>query len=391
MDVDKRIKGMDKRKRNYRTKILCKSCRKIINSDYKKKHIESTHKGDQKVEFACLDDPKQMKLSFSKVPQNLDPSPTPTIPALLKPDSEKSNHAESTKDLEAISQTGEYHVFQHPLVEEPANGITSFEEGTSVVSELAPSSSYSQQCHYAESECETVMDNAVVEFPIDQPYQPILKSYKPISYNDENATRDFNPKLYESFPWLSFNPHSKSFECFPCRKFNVSEKLFTFSNWRKPDKLGKHAKGSPHCAAMEKWMNFTVNRNKQTSVLLQLQTHHQQEIKRNRKYLSVIIETLIFTAQQNIPQRNSTEDRTDLGTASDVNRGNFLELLHLRCRDLPWLSFKLNENLKKHSQWLSPEIQNEIFDIAATLVRKAICKNVADAEVFSLIMMKRQT
>ena len=133
-------------------------------------------------------------------------------------------------------------------------------------------------------------------------------------------------------------------------------------------------------------MNFTINRNKQTSVLLQLQTHHQQEIKRNRKYLSVIIETLIFTAQQDIPQRNSTKDRTDLGTASDVNRGNFLELLHLRCRDLPWLSFKLNENLKKHSQWLSPEIQNEIFDIAATLVRKAICKNVADAEVFSLII-----
>ena len=59
-------------------------------------------------------------------------------------------------------------------------------------------------------------------------------------------------------------------------------------------------------------MNFTVNRNKQTSVLLQLQTHHQQEIKRNQKYLSVIIETLVFTAQQNIPQRNSTEDRTDL-------------------------------------------------------------------------------
>ena len=58
-----------------------------------------------------------MKHSFAKVPQNLDPSPTPTTPALLKPDSEKSIHAESTKDLEAISQTGEYHVFQHPLVE----------------------------------------------------------------------------------------------------------------------------------------------------------------------------------------------------------------------------------------------------------------------------------
>ena len=82
------------------------------------------------------------------------------------------------------------------------------------------------------------------------------------------------------------------------------------------------------------------------------------------------METLIFTAVQNIPQRNNAEEIAHVDKISDTNRGNFLELLHLRCRDIPWLSFKLEQSLKKHTVWLSPDIQNEIIDIAACLDRK---------------------
>jgi len=46
-------------------------------------------------------------------------------------------------------------------------------------------------------------------------------------------------------------------------------------------------------------------------------------------YLKVIIETLLFTAQQNIAQRSSAENRADIKMISDENRGNFIELPHL--------------------------------------------------------------
>ena len=61
----------------------------------------------------------------------------------------------------------------------------------------------------------------------------------------------------------------------------------------------------------------------------------------------------MFTAQQNIAQGGHREGRHDIGSSSDINRGNFLELLHMRCKDIPWLQDKLNSQLKHHQQWTS--------------------------------------
>ena len=89
---------------------------------------------------------------------------------------------------------------------------------------------------------------------------------------------------------------------------------------------------------------------------------------------------------QNIRQRNNAEERTHVDKISYTNCGNFLELLHLRCRDIPWLSFKLEQSLKKHTLCLSPDIENEIIDIAAGLVRQTLCEEIANAKIFSLIV-----
>ena len=46
---------------------------------------------------------------------------------------------------------------------------------------------------------------------------------------------------------------------------------------------------------------------------------------------------------------------------SDFNRGNFLELLHLRCKDVRWLADMLQSQLGEHRQWTSTTIQNELL------------------------------
>ena len=57
------------------------------------------------------------------------------------------------------------------------------------------------------------------------------------------------------------------------------------------------------------------------------------------------MESLFFTAQQNNVQRGHEEERGDLGCFSDISRNNFLEHLHFRCRDIPWLEKMLKLQL----------------------------------------------
>jgi len=99
----------------------------------------------------------------------------------------------------------------------------------------------------------------LISTDINEPYQPILESYNPKQYPGESSKRDFNPVVYETFPWISLNKSSKSFECFPCQKFYPANKPFLFSNWRKPQKLHKHCNSKSHQAAMEKWINLKIN------------------------------------------------------------------------------------------------------------------------------------
>ena len=89
---------------------------------------------------------------------------------------------------------------------------------------------------------------------------------------------------------------------------------------------------------------------------------------------------------QNIAVRGHEESRNDIWEVSDINRGNFLELLHLRCKDLPWLQSKLQVQLQLHAQWTSPSIQNELLAIVSDLVLERITTEVRKSSYFGIIM-----
>ena len=80
------------------------------------------------------------------------------------------------------------------------------------------------------------------------------------------------------------------------------------------------------------------------------------------------------------------EQQTALDGSYDVNRGNFLEPLNFRCKNIIWLNSKLNQQLKKHAQWTSPVIQNELFQIIADLIRELIITNVRASEWYVIIL-----
>ncbi|XP_068691425.1 zinc finger MYM-type protein 1-like [Montipora foliosa] len=137
---------------------------------------------------------------------------------------------------------------------------------------------------------------------------------------------------------------------------------------------------------MTKWLQFKAMERKNGSVLQQLSSAHQEQVTINRKYLQVIMECLIFTAMQNFAVRGHEESRKDIWEVSDINRGNFLELVHLRCKDLPWLQSNLQAQLQLHAQWTSPSIQNELLAIVSDLVLERITTEVRKSGYFGIIM-----
>ena len=217
------------------------------------------------------------------------------------------------------------------------------------------------------------------------PQQPMLKCYDPKKIGSESFSRDFNPAWYKRYPWLSYNCETKKACCYPCQKYlNVHD--FTFDNWKKLERLTKHHKSESHQTTMAKWIESRANKKRNTSILSKLQESHKQYVKENRDFLKVIIECLMFTAQQNIAQRCHDEQRDSLSNSSDVNRGNFLELIHLRCKDIAWLKDKLHSQLQKHAQWTSPVIQNELLQIIADLIRKRIINDVRASGWYGIIL-----
>ena len=170
--------------------------------------------------------------------------------------------------------------------------------------------------------------------------------------------------------------------CFACIEFG-KDASFVFKNWKKPSKLTKHSQSENHVSCMTKWLQFKAMERKNSSVLQQLSNAHKEQVKFNRKYLQVIIECLIFTAMQNIAVRGQEESRNDIWEVSDINKGNFLELLHLRCKDLLWLQSKLQAQLQLYAQGTSPTIQ---IAIVSDLVLARITTEVRKSGYFGIIM-----
>ena len=217
------------------------------------------------------------------------------------------------------------------------------------------------------------------------PKQPVLPEYPGTKFSSESFTRRFQPDWYKKYPWLSYDVEKDVCVCFACIEFG-KDASFLLKNWKKPSKLTKHSQSENHVSCMTKWLQFKAMERKNSSVLQQLSNAHKEQVKFNRKYLQVIIECLIFTAMQNIAVRGHEESRNDIWEVSDINRGNFLELLHLRCKDLPWLQSKLQAQLQLHAQWTSPTIQNELLAIVSDLVLERITTEVRKSGYFGIIM-----
>jgi len=74
---------------------------------------------------------------------------------------------------------------------------------------------------------------------------------------------------------------------------------------------------------MTKWINAKRNEKQKVTILSKLDRQHKTSVLQNRQYLKVIIECLMFTAQQNLAQRCHSEERDNVREMCDINRATF--------------------------------------------------------------------
>ncbi|KAL4103994.1 hypothetical protein QTP88_019307 [Uroleucon formosanum] len=112
------------------------------------------------------------------------------------------------------------------------------------------------------------------------------------------------------------------------------------------------------------------------SVSVQINEGHLKLIKENRKYIKRIASVLLYTGTQCIAQRGDDE------SVKSLNRGNFLELLHLIDEQCEAVSQDVPQNAK----YTSPQIQNEMISIFNQIILEKISFELQSCNYFALIV-----
>ena len=229
----------------------------------------------------------------------------------------------------------------------------------------------------------------------NQPNQPWLSEYKKIHYPKESCTRDFNPEWFKKYQWLEFNTSTKTVSCFACLKFSGSSPL-AVTDWKNLSKNVKtHAKSEFHQLNMMKWMEkIMVENDEKPSVASQLSSQHAAETQQWRLYVKTLFENIAFLSLQGLAMRGNEEPRQNMSSSSSINRGNFIELLSLRAKDIPVVKMKIETPVKNfgggsgYGFWTSGAVQNEMISILSSKCLEKIVHEIksSDEYVYSIIV-----
>jgi len=114
-------------------------------------------------------------------------------------------------------------------------------------------------------------------------------------------------------------------------------------------------------------------------------TARNEAIKYNRKRLASIVETVLFCGRQNLPLRGHRDSGPLDVTEPFENDGNFRALLRFRISSGDQVLEDHCLKSAKNAQYISPNVQNEILDVALQLVREHVVQQATQAICWSLL------
>ena len=335
---------LGKKKYLCKMQVECMTCGKVILSENQQRHIEKAH-NNKVVKYKIYNDAKQPKLMFP-IKARIDDSSNNDEP-------DPDNFSQMSPVMENTDETSD-------------NNNEAFNNNDSDPED------FNENPDNPEFE-----DQNKIDVVSSKPNQPVLEKYNPKDYD---CKRDFQSSWYKKHPWINYNLETHIVTCFPCKKF-LHDESFSFDNWKRSDRLTRHSNSEKHLQAMIMWLEFNSKQNNQTSVLSQLSSQHSKQVEENRKYLKILIENVAFLSKQNISFRGHRENRNNLSELSDVNRGNFLELLSMRSEDSSFLKEKLDKS-ERGKMWTSYLHQNELIQLLSKFTEARIVNEI-NTEVFN--------
>ena len=209
--------------------------------------------------------------------------------------------------------------------------------------------------------------------------------------NFSGKTRSFNPRWFGQYRWLEYSVKNDAAYCFACRLFGSSsignsrpEKAFTsagFRDWKHATgsygKLFTHNNSLSHKQAVVAWKQFKAT-SQTGSIAEQLWNNRREIIEKNRHYIKTVAEILLLCCQQDVPLRGHDESITSL------NKGNFKEFLSLVANHDPVVAEKLKRG-PRNAIYTSPNIQNNIIHIMASIVREQIRTQIHKTGYYSIL------
>lgn len=110
--------------------------------------------------------------------------------------------------------------------------------------------------------------------------------------------------------------------------------------------------------------------------MTKLSQEHTKPIQENRDYIKSVAEVLLLTATQNIALKGHRE------TVDSGNKGDFLAILEVLGNHNTVVKKKLKTSNAKYT---SHQIQNEMLDTLAEMVRSTLISKVKESQVFALM------
>ena len=239
------------------------------------------------------------------------------------------------------------------------------------------------------SSCSTPSD--IAQSADFSPVRPVRVKFPTTKFG--STSRCFNPAWCDRHNWLEYSIEHDACYCYPCRIFGANasgssrpETVFTstgFRNWKnacgKTGGLSRHSNSLSHKQAEIAWGQYKIHSKRGTTIDRQMGNDTRSiSISQNRHYIKTVAEVLLLCSRQEIAIRGHRE------SSDSMNRGNFLEILHLIAEHDPIIKHRI-EHGPRNATYTSPEIQNILLNIMANLVKDQICNAVKQAGVYSIL------
>ena len=142
-----------------------------------------------------------------------------------------------------------------------------------------------------------------------------------------------------------------------------------------------------HC--MKAYNEFLQEYNiKSLPINNQMHKNYQANVQKNRNALAPIVDTNKLCSRQNLPlrsHRDSAKEQPKVGMSGLNSSGNFVELLHYRCRGGDTDLKHHLESAAQNARYISPEIQNKLIDCCGKLIIEKIAAVVKESRYYSIL------